>query len=322
MAGTSLYEAYREALRRGHVAFHRGRFEEALAAYAEAAAIAPDRSVPHMGIGRVLSRVGRPHEAIGAFDRAIALAPTDEAALEGRAEVQLALDHRIDAARDLVALAEIREADGRLAEACDAARRALEIAESRDRRRLVERIVNRLRAEASDDSVVAALERAMSVLEPADARGELGSPGVADADAGAATEPGAESEVGAAPEASPDPLELAETADAALAAGDLEAARVGLLAAADVFRRSGQRDAALDACLTVLGIRPVDPDLHVFLAELYGQVGWAGLADEKLSLLGRLAELSADLETAARVAALVSQPLQPDTEPEVPGATT
>ena len=43
----SLYERYKDALRRGHVAALRGRNEAAIDAYGEAASIAPDRALPH-----------------------------------------------------------------------------------------------------------------------------------------------------------------------------------------------------------------------------------------------------------------------------------
>ena len=55
MSGEALYERYKDALRRGHVASLRGRLEEALAAYAEAASIAPERSTPHTSAGTALS---------------------------------------------------------------------------------------------------------------------------------------------------------------------------------------------------------------------------------------------------------------------------
>ena len=41
----AVYERYKEALRRGHVAAERGRFDAALAAYANAAGLAPDRAL-------------------------------------------------------------------------------------------------------------------------------------------------------------------------------------------------------------------------------------------------------------------------------------
>ena len=46
MSSEALYERYKDALRRGHVASQRGRSRTALTAYAEAASIAPDRRHP------------------------------------------------------------------------------------------------------------------------------------------------------------------------------------------------------------------------------------------------------------------------------------
>jgi tetratricopeptide (TPR) repeat protein len=80
----ALYERYKDALRRGHVALFRGRLDAALAAYADAAEIAPERALPHVGLGGVLRRLGRLDEALAAYDVALARAPADEAALDGR----------------------------------------------------------------------------------------------------------------------------------------------------------------------------------------------------------------------------------------------
>ena len=59
----ALYERYKDALRRGHVAAMRGRSAEALEAYGEAARIAPDRALPLTGIASVLLRLGKRQEA-------------------------------------------------------------------------------------------------------------------------------------------------------------------------------------------------------------------------------------------------------------------
>ncbi len=82
----ALYERYKEALRRGHVASQRARFDEALDAYSEAARVAPDRALPLVGIGLVLTRLGKTTEALSAFDLALDRAPTDETALRGRVD--------------------------------------------------------------------------------------------------------------------------------------------------------------------------------------------------------------------------------------------
>ncbi|HXG40881.1 MAG TPA: hypothetical protein VNJ28_08060, partial [Candidatus Limnocylindrales bacterium] len=58
------YERYKDALRRGHVALLRNRLEVALAAYAEAAAIAPERALPHASLGSVYLRLGRPDDSL------------------------------------------------------------------------------------------------------------------------------------------------------------------------------------------------------------------------------------------------------------------
>ena len=64
MSGEALYERYKDALKRGHVASLRGRLEESLKAYAEAAAIAPERSTPHTSAGTALMRRKRLQPAL------------------------------------------------------------------------------------------------------------------------------------------------------------------------------------------------------------------------------------------------------------------
>ena len=86
MSGEALYERYKDALRRGHVASLRGRLEEALTAYAEAAAIAPERATPHTSAGTALMRRKRPADAVRHYTAAVRLSPRDEAALLGRAQ--------------------------------------------------------------------------------------------------------------------------------------------------------------------------------------------------------------------------------------------
>ena len=54
----ALYERYKDALRRGHVAALRGRQDAALTAYGEAAKLAPDRPLPLVSIGNVLAGLG------------------------------------------------------------------------------------------------------------------------------------------------------------------------------------------------------------------------------------------------------------------------
>jgi tetratricopeptide (TPR) repeat protein len=296
----TLYERYKDALRRGHVATLRGRLDAALAAYGEAAEIAPERSLPHASLGRVLQLLGRPDEALGSFGVALERAPNDETALAGRAEVLAAQGSRTEAADTLDRLAEAQERAGRVSDACDTARRALELAESRPRRRLVERLARRLREAPADDAAAAVLERAMGILEPPAA------PDAALAQAAAALD----QPVAAAPP--PTGSQLVAEAEDLLQAGDEAEARQRLLAGAATHRAAGHIDAALDACYLALGVAPAEPALHLTLAELYLERGWRGPAAEKLLLLGRLVELGDDGDTRRRICEIAADRLADD----------
>jgi len=286
----ALYERYKEALRRGHVAALRGRLDAAAAAYREASTIAPDRALPYVGLGGVLSRLGRADDALAAYGLALGRAPADEGAMQGRADVLATLGRRAEAAETLDRLEAILERDGRLADACDVARRALELAESRGRRRQVESLVARLRTAARDDAAAAAaLERAIAIL-----------------DSGPGVTPGATGEADEAPSGPPDPSVLTMAVEEALEAGDLDEARRRALIAATRHREVGQFHAAMDACYQALAILPSDPDIHLLLAELYLDRGWRGPAADKLALLGRLSQLTGDGATRARLCYLAA----------------
>src|SRR4051812_709692 len=104
---------YTDAVRRGHRALSRDQPDAALAAYREAASLAPDRPLPHAGIGQVHLRQGRPADALAAFDTALARAARDETALRGRGESLARLGRRNEAADALDILAAVEEAAGR-----------------------------------------------------------------------------------------------------------------------------------------------------------------------------------------------------------------
>ena len=78
--------------------------------YAEAAAIAPDRALPHVSIGGLLAKLDRADEALAAYRRALAIAPRDETALRGVAEVEAGRGRRTAAADALERLAEALDA--------------------------------------------------------------------------------------------------------------------------------------------------------------------------------------------------------------------
>jgi tetratricopeptide (TPR) repeat protein len=329
----ALYERYKDALRRGHVAALRGRLDAALIAYGEAADLAPERALPHSSLGTILHRLGRDDDALSAFGHALDRFPRDEAALAGRAGILADRGERVRAAEDLDRLAETLAAAGRTADACDAARRALELAESRERRRLVRDLVDQLRASPADAPVIAALERALGVMEPAEPERVAGAPGGSDhpgmddpaapqpaaadasADDGASADGSVPADDGAPADLeadTPDAVALADEAEAAFDAGDIARARDGWLRAAAEHRRAGHRDAAIDACYLALGVAPDDPLLHLALAELYVERGWRTHAADKLVLLARLADLNDDPGTRARLCALAVEHVPED----------
>ena len=310
-----LYEQYKDALRRGHVAALRGRLDQAVAAYQAAAAIAPDRALPHASLGTVLQRLGQLDAADEAYGAALQRAPGDEAALRGRAELRAGRGNRIEAARDFETLAEALERTGRMVDACDAARRALELAESRTRRRAVERLAGVLREQDAEPSVAGALRLAMQLLEPMyvapPADGAAGEAPEAAVDGGGTPPAGAPPEPATAPEPAPEPalhpVAALLEAEALLDAGDVPAARAILLTLAGQQRATGRLDAALDACLVLMAIDPSDTDLQLEIAANQLARGWSALAAEKVRLLARLAELDADQGAANAVTAFSVQ---------------
>jgi tetratricopeptide (TPR) repeat protein len=283
----SLYERYKEALRRGHVAAQGGHFEDALGAYGEATALAPDRALPLVGIGSILMRLGKAREAATAYGKALDHAPADEAALRGRADALLALGDRVGAADDLDRLAAVLEGSGRGGEAVDTARRALDLAESRDRRASLQAMVDRLQADAG----AAAANR--NVIDRAEARlrGPIG-------------------EEAPPPEPPPPPFDAAAAMAAvedAAASGDAVATREAALSAARGHRGAGQLHAAIDVCYQALATNPADPGLHLSLAELYLDRGWRSVAADKLVLLSRLVDLQDDGTTRERICELAQR---------------
>jgi tetratricopeptide (TPR) repeat protein len=279
-----LYEQYKDALRRGHVAVQRGRLDEALDAYGEAARLAPDRPLPLIGIAAVLNRLGKTSEALATYDKALDRAPTDENALRGRTEVALSMGDRVGAADTLDRLATVLDAAGRKAEALDVASRALDLAESRDRRAALRMMVERIEADpAATAAARDALARAQTLLS-----GPIGPP----------------------PPPPPPPFDPAGAmlaVELAAEAGDPTTTREAALAAARGHREAGQWHAAIDACYQALATNPADPALHLALAELYIDRGWRTVATDKLVLLARLVDLDADASLRTRLCELATR---------------
>lgn len=312
MSDEALYERYKDALKRGHVASLRGRCDEALHAYAEASTIAPDRPTPHTSAGAALLRARRPTEALRHYDAALRLAPRDEAALLGRAQSLTELRRSREAADAFDVLAEVRAADGALADAVDAARRGLELAEGRERRRTLERLIERLRSSEPGEPGRLALERALLVLEgaamtstPPDAEAAPGGEPALDGTTEADAVPAQAVVRLALDRALPSDMSLHDLrwrAETALDEQQPQAVDALLdLAAADL--RLGRSNAAMDACYAALSIDPDHVVLHLALVQLYDLQGWSSLATEKLDLLDRLVSLGDDAEGLAIVAA-------------------
>jgi tetratricopeptide (TPR) repeat protein len=304
----TLFERYKEALRTGHVAVLRGRLEDAATAYREAISIAADRAVPRTALGRVLLRLGDPGGALEAFDGALVLEPDDDASLLGRAQALVVLRRTADAALAYDHLAGARTTIGRLAAAAEAARRALAIEPSDERRERHGSLADELRATARpafDDAPAAPAS-----TEPADP--ELPEMlGVDDAPAApASTEPadpelpemlGVDDAPTSTPEGRPDPEALVVELEEAAARGDVEGAAAAALAAARGHRDEGRVAAAFDACLQGIGVRPGDVALHLMLADLAVDRGWTDQAGEAYRQLLRLADLDGDAAAAALV---------------------
>jgi tetratricopeptide (TPR) repeat protein len=163
-----LYERYKEALRVGHVAVLRGSLNAAVDAYRNAAEIAPSRALPHTSLGGVLLRLGRLSEALVEYAAAVARAPHDEGALLGQAEALSTAGQRVDAALALDQVAEIQVGSGRLPEAADTLRRAIEFHETEERSRRQRELLRQIRLSAGDHAAEQLLARALRLRdEPA-----------------------------------------------------------------------------------------------------------------------------------------------------------
>ena len=283
------FERYKDALRRGHAAAQRGRFDEAIAAYTEAGTIAPERAMPQTSLAGVLARMGRTAQALGAYDAALTRAPEDEGALRGRAELLAMAGRRAEAADTLDRLVVVLDHAGRLSDAADAGRLALELAESRSRRQGVEVLAGRLR-EAGDTEAADALAAALGI--------EAGSDSPA-----------------APPEPKRDPrravLAAAATmtaaADAALDAGDPDEA-ASLLPGGRGHPALDREPLCRAGCLLPgagghAGVRRYPPRAHRALPGPW----LADAAAEKLVLLGRLSELAGRRITRARLCTMAAE---------------
>ena len=295
-----IFERYKEALKAGHVAVLRGRSDDAIVHYREAAEIAPDRPLPHTSLGGVLLREGRLDEALAAYSRALGRAPRDEAALSGRAEALLAAGRKAEAAEILERLADVQAKTDRRPEALVTLRRAEALESSRGRRRRLKEL------EAADAPAKPKRSRPMPRLpRPRAKRG-----------ASAAVPPALETapvEAVVMPAPTPaDPEALLRTGDAFLDADEHVQAAAAYAAAGAAFQQAGETSAAFDACQRGLEAAPGSAVVHVELSRLYLARGWRDRAADKLLLLDRLMVVAGDEKGHAAAVALARETLADD----------
>ena len=310
-----LFEQYKAALRRGHLAAIAGRLDEALDAYGEAARLVPDRALPFASRGTVLHRLDRWPEAAEAFALALRTSPDDEATLRARAAAREERGMLSGAAEDFERLAFVLDVASRGPDAIEAARKAVALESTPARTALVARLT-----EASP--------RAAGPVAPPDATPEAEAepaaprvvpPTAAEtARAEQTSDPAQSWPLVDQPTPHPAPMEgpppdpdalLNEAADL-LEAGNLEGASERMLTAALVHRAAGRLDASLDICLQLLAISPGDPHVHLAIANLQLDHGWTALAKEKIDLLLQLTALTGDTQAEADAHGLAAERLR------------
>jgi tetratricopeptide (TPR) repeat protein len=281
-----LFEQYKAALRRGHLAAIAGRLDEALDAYGEAARLVPDRALPFASRGTVLHRLDRWPEAAEAFDLALRTSPDDEATLRARAAAREERGMLSGAAEDFERLAFVLDVASRGPDAIAAAQKAVALEATPARTALVARLADAAtRAEGGHWPAID-----LPTPHPAPMEG---------------------------PPPDPDTL-LNEAADL-LEAGNVEGASEKMLTAVLVHRAAGRLDAALDICLQLLAIVPGDPRVHLAIANLQLDHGWTALAKEKIQLLLQLTALTGDTQAEADVHGLASERLRDEPAPASTG---
>ena len=111
------------------------------------------------------------------------------------------------------------------------------------------------------------------------------------------------------------PERLLAAAEVSRRDGQNEAAIEGFVAAAAGYQQQGYLDAALDACQRALGVSLGAPSAHLQMARIYFQRGWVDRGVERLLLLTRLLTLEDDPLTREGVQALARA--HQDSEPRL-----
>jgi tetratricopeptide (TPR) repeat protein len=119
-----VFERYKEALKKGHVAVFKGRPKEALGHYQEAAKLAGHRPLPFASMGSVLLQMGRHQESIAAYEEALRRSPDDAQSLSGLASALTAAGRHADADEVLKRVAVVEAEESRQRAEAEAAARA------------------------------------------------------------------------------------------------------------------------------------------------------------------------------------------------------
>lgn len=333
-----LFELYKDALRRGHLAVIDGRLEDALVSYREAGDMAPDRALPYASIATVLHRLGRSDEAIAAFDRALELAPDDDAtrrarwvALEEMGRVvdtpfqsaRVDADIGADAPAGAIAEASLEAStlderlglipdEGRPPGAPDGLHDAFGDRRAGDEAPSVDDEADRVREGAEQIGFGPGFETPGPYLPFDETAGGEGAAAVS-WPAIDLPSPPPPPLVGPPP----DPRLLAEEAEVLADKGDLDGARELLLTVVEAHREAGRPDAALDACLQLLAMAPGDARAHLALAGLQLDQGWRAVATDKIALLLRLTALTGDTQAEADTHALAAERIRDEPVAEV-----
>ncbi len=317
---TSLYDQYRDTLRRGHVAALAGRSEEACAAYREAAAQIPGRAAPWVGVGRMELALDRAAAALQAFDLALAADPANEEARTGRARAAAALAvptpsepplgpdtvedapaavgdppqisrHVPDDGPEIHDLAERWEVAVAASDADGL--RAVAIAFARAERpgAAAGAIRDAIAADPRDPRgyrIEAWLDRRRGYRAAGERLGRLLDRYLAIID-------------------DPDDLERA------MAGGEAGGDVAILLDVAERHRRQGRSRSALEAAFAALSIAPLDVEVHLTIARVHLGTGRRALALTDLAQLARALEVHEDGPGRDRLQAFVVRDLRHDT---------
>ena len=304
---SSLYERYRDTLRRGHMAARAGRHREALAAYGEAAKLIDGRAAPWVGIGSMELELGRPGSALAAFETALGIDASDRAARDGRARANVQATSRptprARSPRSSRPAPVAPPDDGE--EIRDLARRWATAEETGDVAGLLDVAVALARADRPAAASTAARDALTLAADDPNVHRVLAWLEQMAGDVVAARRTAALIERYLAAIDDPDGLER-EMADAERRR-DIGA----LVELAERHLRRRRPRSALDASFAALRLAPGDREVHLSIVRSHLAMGLRAHAVDELSQLARLAELDDDAAGLARIAAVVNRDLVP-----------